>query len=284
MKTHYNLCSLLILLVVFSLPINILAQSTKGVSVSLGTVRTTSEEIAMRYAVEYTKDIKDIFLSAEVDSSDSWLFALSPSLQVEVGGNDAFDGTMLKLTGFLISFDVISSAGITIPNTGKLCHTFPISLVAETDRSISNVAGLVEIGYFPWYKNVKSISEFFRQIKLGLFFQAGYKLKSDPRSSSAQNGSVNESRESEESFLSRIKGSVGLKLYEMSVLGIVVSLSGNGDIWMDILNDDFYYKADISLGGRLSANYNIDLRYQKGSGAPLFNFGDQVSANLSMQY
>ncbi|MCZ4222641.1 hypothetical protein [Pedobacter rhodius] len=73
-------------------------------------------------------------------------------------------------------------------------------------------------------------------------------------------------------------------LFELS--GIGVGLVGNGDVWYDFLNGQVYYTVQGKLRFYLTQNKDkfFEFKYQKGSGAPNFNQGDQYGLALTITF
>jgi hypothetical protein len=71
----------------------------KPLSISIGTVRTELEAAALRILVDYAADLNDLYTDGAAKTKDSWLFAATPSIRMEAGEKDAFNGLTAKLTG-----------------------------------------------------------------------------------------------------------------------------------------------------------------------------------------
>jgi hypothetical protein len=66
--------------------------------------------------------------------------------------------------------------------------------------------------------------------------------------------------------------------------GAGVGLAGKADCWYDFLNGEVYYTIQGKLRFYLTQNKDkfFDFKYQKGSGAPNFNQGDQFGMGLTV--
>ncbi|MDP2885121.1 MAG: hypothetical protein Q8P51_08905 [Ignavibacteria bacterium] len=259
----------------------------KPLSLSIGTVRTELEAAAVRYLVEYTQNLHDIFVDGAADADGSWLLALTPNIRIETGEKDAFNGVMANLSGNFILFSETTVDGIRTPNTADIFHVIPISVEAETNGGFNNVNGLVEVGYVPWYQNRESLSGILRKTKIGIFVQGGYKFKVDTsaaNSTTIANGAVDQSKEDQNSGLFRLKGSLGFSPKIMFSEEFGLSVIGNADGWWDIANSTTYFAVNATFRVILSSDKYFDFSYQKGSGAPNFNKGDQFSANITVMF
>ena len=63
-----------------------------------------------------------------------------------------------------------------------------------------------------------------------------------------------------------------------------VQVIGRGNVWMDFLNAAEYYRLEGTLRIPLADDKFFDLNWERGSGAPNFNKGDQWSANLTVTF
>ena len=70
------------------------------------------------------------------------------------------------------------------------------------------------------------------------------------------------------------------------ISGVGVGLVGNADGWYDFLNSQIYYTVQGNLRLYLTAGEDkyFDFQYQKGSGAPNFNQGDQYGIGLTISF
>ena len=85
----------------------------------------------------------------------------------------------------------------------------------------------------------------------------------------------------------RIKGSFAIDTKSLiNISGVGVGLWGSADAWYDILNSEIYYRLEGTVRFFLSANKDkfFSLNYQKGSGAPNFNQGEQFGMGLTVTF
>lgn len=147
------------------------------------------------------------------------------------------------------------------------------------------------MGWVPWYQTQgnRRTPKLLKYTKFGIFLQGGYKFDIDTDSTQRIpiGGEVDESKEKTDNAIFRAKGSFGIdtkSLFEIS--GIGIGLIGNIDTWYDFLNSEIYY----SINGKLrfylteSKDKYFDFKYQKGSGAPNFNQGDQFGMGLMVTF
>jgi hypothetical protein len=263
------------------------AEKGKSLSLSLGTVRTELEAAATRYLVEYSHNLHDIFIDGAPKAKGSWLLALTPNVRIETGEQDAFNGVLVGLSGNFIMFSETTIDGVKVPNSGDLFHVVPVSIGAETNGGFNSVNALVEAGYVPWYQNVESLPSMVRETKCGIFVQGGYKWKVDSRGANpvvATSGASDQSKEPLNTSLFRLKGSIGISPKIMMQEYFGLSAIVNADGWWDIANSATYYAINATFRVILSQDKCFDFSYQKGSGAPNFNKGDQFSANMTVMF
>ena len=253
---------------------------------SVGYLNTVLEKNALRFAIDYSEKIEPK-LSLFVSGKNS-LMSFSPDLKILLGSEDAFNGIVAKYTGNIMKFKTTTIAGIETPDLSKTFSNFPVSIGIESDKDFSFVSGLVETGYIPWYQNNKDLKNVLRETKVGVFVQGGYKFDTSTETDTITNinsGDIDHSEEENDNGLFRLKFSAGFspKIYIEEENNIGFSLIGNGDAWYDIMNNEIYYHLEGAL--RLFyKDYFFDIKYEKGSGAPNFNQGDQFSANLGIVF
>jgi hypothetical protein len=247
---------------------------------SLGSVRTENETAAIRLLVEYTSELGEI----DIDITDRFWGNLSPYIRFQTGEKDAFSGIIAQLGGNFYSFSYDEVDGINVENTRAFFHVFPLGVGAETNREFNNLNALLEFGYVPWYQNIPSLPDFIRKSKIGIFLQSGYKFKT--RVIETDDGSTDQIRDNENDPLFRLKGVFGFnpKLVFSGDGQTGVSILGHITGWWDIIDKKEYYRVDATFRIHLSSDKFFDLTYERGSGAPNFNIGDQFSANITIQF
>jgi hypothetical protein len=255
------------------------------ISLSVGPARTDAGAGALRYVVE--------LLTRGVSAEDVQLnlrngfFYFSPDARIEAGEADVLSSLVVRLAGSFAFFHVTEVAGIPTPDT-RFFHTLPVALSAETDRSFRNVNVLAEAGYSPWFQG--SVPRFLRTLSAGVFAQGGYKFRLADRAAvndSIRNGSTDQSSEQPASALFRLKASVRLRpgmVLQLFGDAFGFGLGGQADGWYDLANGDTYYRAEGTMRVKLMTGRFLDFAWQKGSGAPLFNTGEQFSANLTLVF
>jgi hypothetical protein len=258
-----------------------------SLSVLLGAAKTQAKASAMRLAVEYSEKNMQNYLFIPPDSviKGNWLFAVTPDINMETGEKDAFSSIVAKATGNFLNFKDTVIAGVPhVPNPLRAFSVFPVSAGIETDNTFKNGNALLEIGYVPWYQAAAKTPLALKKTKIAFFVQGGYKFKITEVGDSLviSGGNIDQSKETPNSSLFRIKGSCGYSLQwifnKKSYYGF--GLTGTADGWYDLINKAVYYRLKGSVRIILNKTKNFDFSYQKGSGAPIFNKGDQFSANL----
>ncbi len=281
-----NKISLLLIFIFICLPTTSLIAQNKDLSFSIGTVRTEAEAAAIRYLIEYTKNLHSLLLMSK-EFEGNWLLELSPEVKLETGEKDAFNGLIAKVNGNFILFDTVQVAGIPTINTAKYFSVIPLSLGIETNRRFDNVNALAEVGYIPWYQNDKSISKILKKSKIGIFLQGGYKVKVDSMESinnEKEIGNTDQGKEDPNSTLARIKATAVFNPQIMIGSDFGLGAIGAANTWFDLINSEFYYRIEATFRIILTTGQFFDFSYQKGSGAPNFNTGDQFSANIVITF
>jgi len=251
----------------------------KPLSVSIGTVVTELEKVALRYAIEYAENLGEKDFSYNYERS---LLYFTPFIRIETGDDETLNSVIAKVTGNMLIFSTITIDDVVTINT-EFFHAFPISLGLETSNRFDNINILGEIGYVPWYQGI--IPKIVKKTKVGLFIQGGYKVK---RTDPAVTIGIGEDESAEEpnSGLLRLKGSVGFspEIVLDKESGIGLGLLGSADGWYDIVNNEFYYSVQATGRLILSDGKYFDTVYELGSGSPNFNQGSQFSANLTITF
>jgi hypothetical protein len=280
---------LLIFFIINCLLINLKAQNNEF---SAGYLKTQLEKNAANIAIDIGKDIaKTITNDASLFlPGKNSFFEFSPDIKVLVSSDDGFNGILAKYTGSIVFFQTekVPGTDIITPATEKFMPIIPISGGFETDKNFYYLNGLLETGFIPWYQNINSLPKVLRQTKLGIFVQGGYKYKMTdlPDSLITTNAVKDDSKEKLDKGIFRVKASIGFEptfiLNDLTGLGF--ALIGASDTWYDIINSEFYYKISGKLRFMINKKYNLDFKYEKGSGAPNFNKGNQFGTSLTISF
>lgn len=269
------------------------ADVVRAQTLSLGTVRTEAERAAVRLAIEYTEQIGEIFrvgagASVPTEGGPLTIVDLSPSVTLETGGEDAFNGVVAKLDGNIIFGSITSVAGVLTPCATCFFHVITLSGGFEADRGFDNTAFLAEAGYVPWFQNhFRGQYPILAASTVALFVQGGYKADTAESSEvdGAMDGAKDESAEAPGSGVLRLRGEYRLNPVTLAPLGSNhVQLVGAAAGWRDLVNSEWYYRVEGGLRLTLTGDQSFDFLYEKGSGAPNFNEGDQFSANLTIAF
>lgn len=259
----------------------VIAQNT---DMEIGYVQTTLEKNAVNFAVDYAEKLQpNLELFKPGNRS---LISFTPDLEILLGSNDAFNGITAKYVGNIMRFDTTTIAGIPgIPNLGKTFHNFPVALGFESDQSFTFINGLAEVGYVPWYQNDTTINSFIRQTKIGMFLQGGYKFSLND-SLQVIGGAKDESNEIPDGNIFRVKLVIGFSptFYFNKKKELGLSIIGNSITWYDFINKEIYYKLEGKIRFLIKKDYYFDFGYEKGSGAPNFNQGEQFTTNLGIRF
>jgi len=263
------------------------SQDGSNVEVSFSTIKTELRNEALNAGIKYLNSLNEIWKKRDpLFDGKGYLVSLSPEFDIETGGSDAFSSITAKLTALTMTFEEIDIDGIKTPNTSKLFHTFPASLGFETTDDFDILNGLIEIGWMPWYQsNSLNLDKWnwVKNTKVGFFVQGGNKFKLSSPDVPEIGGKIDESAEAVKDAIFRIKGNAAFnikKLFNIELFGLI----GDGSLWYDILNEEFYYRLEGKLRINITDDKHFDLEYQKGSGAPNFNEGDQFGIGLGIAF
>lgn len=262
----------------------------KPLQLSLGTVKTELKQNAIDFGIKYIQSFDSLFQQQDILlSGKNSLFQLTPEFDVQSGTDDAFSSINIKLSGLFMSFKNTEVAGVITPCTGCYMHLVPLTVGVETNNTFSVVNGILELGYVPWYQSpmMTKVPKWLKQTKTGIFLQAGYKFNTDTTRIQSIGGEIDESKETVGNGILRLKGSFAINtksLFEIS--GVGVGVMGSTDGWYDVINNEIYYRIEGVLRFFLSKTQDkyFNLNYQKGSGAPNFNQGDQFGMGLTITF
>jgi len=253
-------------------------------SLSIGYLKTELGKNAVGLGIEYAKKLQprlELFKPGHRS-----LLSFTPDLSILTGSDDAFNGVVAKYTGNILVFDTTSISGIPgIPDLSKTFHNFPVSAGIETNQNFTFINGLLEIGYIPWYQNNKNLHFIWRHTKAGIFLQGGYKSALND-SISFEGGATDESSEKTDHALLRAKAVIGFSpvFYFNQTKQLGCSLIGNATAWFDFLHGKVYYKLQGKVRVILTKDYALDMGFEKGSGAPNFNQGEQFTTQLTIRF
>ena len=262
----------------------------KPIQIDLSTIKTELKQNAISVGINYIKSLDNIFkIQDPLWIADHSLFQVTPQFNVQTGTNDAFSAINAKVTGLFMTFKDTTIAGQKTPNLERGFQTFPISIGIETNNKFNIINGIVEAGWVPWYQTQgnKRTPKWLKSTKFGIFIQGGYKFGVDNTGATSVGGEKDESKEKADNAIFRAKSSFGINtksLFELS--GVGVGLVGNADAWYDFLNGQIYYTVQGKVRFYLTQNKDkfFDFQYQKGSGAPNFNEGDQYGLGLTVTF
>ena len=272
-----------VVLMLFS--ISAIAQDRQPVELSLGGVKTELKNSAINFGIKYIRDLFEAASTSTFKAGNKHLFDIGTEFNINSGTKDAFSSIDVKVQGLLMFFDTIKIAGIESVNTSQFFNVVPFSIGMETNNRFDVANGILEVGYVPYYQNISNFPKILRSTKIGVFFQTGKKFDIGNSSEIPMGGAIDESKENIGDEILRIKGSLAIdtkNLFAKSMIG----LSGGVDYWYDLLNTEVYY----TLSGKLrfytskdKLNF-FDFKYQKGSGAPNFNQGDEFGIGLTVTF
>ncbi|MDX1911574.1 MAG: hypothetical protein SFV22_08825 [Saprospiraceae bacterium] len=259
--------------------------------ITVGAVRTQLAQPAVKLGVQYAPDAERLFNRdfIRIDSTKKSLFILTPEIDLQTGNNDAFSGLTIKLAGLHLLFDTTRVTGTVTPRSDRTIHVFQYALGAETSNAFQKANGLLEVGYVPMYwMHGTRTPAILKRTKLGFFLQGGYKFDIDSNSTfMLRGGQLDESKEQTDDALLRLKGTFEINtgnywVNQRTQSGL--ALIGKANAWYDFLNEEIYYRIEAKARIFLGRDYFFDLGYEKGSGAPNFNQGEQFGATLTVSF
>ncbi len=262
------------------------AQTNNSLGIDISSIKTPLKANAIGIGINYLKQFNGI--EQQINSSNGFL-SFSPEIVTQAGTSDAFSQIQAKLSGYFLKGKVIELAGLKTIDTKATLHLFPISVGAESNGNFSFVNTLAEVGYIPYYQATgnKTVSEFLKHTTLSFFVQAGYKNKLDTANALAlQGGKIDASAEAFNSTIFRFKTHVTIdtKNFFTNTTKPGIGLIGKATYWYDFMNKQIYYNLQAKCRLYLTPTQFFDVTYDKGSGAPNFNQGEQFTTGLSIQF
>ncbi|NVO19710.1 MAG: hypothetical protein HXX13_08420 [Bacteroidetes bacterium] len=262
----------------------------KPLQISLNTIKTELKKGAIGYGIKYLKTEDSLFKVQDLfGAKENYLYQFTPQFLIQSGNEDAFSAITAKISGIFMFFHQTTIAGLVTPNTSRGFQTFPISAGIETNNMFNIVNCILEAGWVPWYQTVGNshTPELLKHTKIGFFIQGGYKFAIDSTGKAALGGEADQSKEAKDHAIFRTKGSFGIDTKSLVNIGSIgIGIAGTADGWYDFLNSEVYYalqgKARFYLTKSLDRYFEFN--YQKGSGAPNFNKGDQFGFGLTITF
>lgn len=262
------------------------AQTKNNVAIDIASIKTPLKANAIGIGINYLKNFSGI--EQQINGTKGFL-SFTPEIITQAGTSDAFSQLQAKLSGYFLRGKVIEVAGLKTIDTKATLHLFPISFGAESNGNFSFVNTLAEVGYIPYYQATgnKTVSDFLKQTTISFFVQTGYKNKLDTTNSMAlQGGKIDASAEALNTTLLRFKAhaTIDTKNFFTNTNKPGFGLIGKGTYWYDFINKQIYYNLQAKFRVYLTPTQFFDFTYDKGSGAPNFNQGEQFTTGLSIQF
>jgi hypothetical protein len=275
-----------IILVYLFLTVRFFCFAQNELSLDIATVKTAFKNTALGIGIDYLKQYNNI--DKQFNGRNGFL-SITPELTAKMGTSDVFSQLIVKLSGFYLKGKVIELEGVKLIDSKSMMHVFPISIGAESNTDFTFINSLVEVGYVPYYQGQgnNNVSDFLKLTQVSVFLQAGYKNKIDTvNAANITGGKIDESEEQINNGLLRSKVNITLDTKNFFTgkdkpgLGLI----GRATWWYDFLNSKTYYRLEGKLRLYLVKNKYFDFTYEKGSGAPNFNKGEQFGAGLSVTF
>jgi hypothetical protein len=260
--------------------------SQNELSLDISTIKTSLKNTAIGIGVDYFKQYNNI--DKQFNGKKGFL-NITPELTAKMGTSDVFSQLIVKLSGFYLKGKVIEIEGIKTIDSKSTMHVFPLSVGAECNTDFTFINTLAEVGYVPFYQaqGNKNVSDFLKLTQVGIFLQAGYKSKLDTVNAvNITGGKVDESEEAINNGVLRSKVNLSIDTQNFFTdtdkpgLGLI----GKATWWYDFLNNTTYYRLEAKIRLYLAKNKYFDFVYEKGSGAPNFNQGEQFGTGLSITF
>lgn len=266
-------CLLFIISTAFSQPL----------TVTLGAAKTELDRNAIAIAIDYLPSL-GLTGKEKIKYGNNSVISIMPQVQMATGTEDAFSSITAKITALAIFFKTTEVGGLTTPDSRKTMHTLPVSAGVETSNRFNFINALAEIGYVPWYQGGNT-PLWLKRTKVGVFAQLGYKFRLDSTGNGTEGGQVDESEEPMNTGIMRLKASAGIDSKPIfKIQAFKVGVVGNADLWLDLFNSATYYRIQGAVRVYLGDENYLDLGISEGSGAPLFNQGEQFSAGLTITF
>jgi hypothetical protein len=274
-------------------PFGAYAQSEPELALNINTFQTNLKQSAVGFAVEYLKPFSG--LEQQTNWRRSFL-NITPDIRVQEGSGDAFSSIVVGASGFFLrgslttleDEDLAPEERPEVLDASRTWHLFPVSLGTETASTFDFVNVLAEGGYIPYYQSQlnSAVADFFKHTQVGIFLQAGYKVGISDSAAALTGGKRDESEEEMNSAIVRAKATLAMdtKNFFRNPANVGFGFVGRATYWFDALNTAHYYQLDMRTRIYLSETKFFDVIYQKGSGAPNFNQGDQFGAGLTVQF
>lgn len=253
--------------------------SMSQLSVNLSAAKTDLRNAAVTIGISYAQSIQTVvdnktFFHAGKNSS----LIFYPDIDIETGTTDAFGAITAKFTGLGMVFKTTTVAGLVAPDLHRTFQTFPISIGIESNKNFSFINTVVEAGWVPYFPTVRGLTA-------GVLIQGGVKSKAFNSPDSVGGGAMDESAETTGDGIFRARGFFRVNSpYLVNIDFFKVGLIGSADGWYDMAHGAGYYKLEATARVYLKDGQYIDFVYQKGSGAPLFNTGNQFLLGLTLKF
>lgn len=262
------------------------AQTNNSLAIDINSIKTPLKANAIGIGINYLKNFNGI--EQQINGSKGFL-SFTPEIITQAGTSDAFSQLQAKLSGYFLKGKVIEIAGLKTIDTKATLHLFPISVGAESNGNFSFVNTLAEVGYIPYYQATgnKTVSDFLKYTTISFFVQAGYKNKLDTTNTMAlQGGKIDASAEALNTTLLRFKAhaTIDTKNFFTNNTKPGIGLIGKATYWYDFINKQIYYNLQAKCRVYLTPTQFFDFTYDKGSGAPNFNQGEQFTTGLTVAF
>jgi hypothetical protein len=275
------------------LSVSCLSSYGQNKEVSLGFLQTSDGNDASSFLFNLLNENQDLFKTGQLkqrfEAGEKSMTKYAPEFLIFSGSDDAFNGYVVKLSGYHMTFAKTTMiAGAETPDLRKGFHVFPYALGLEMDKSFSFANVVLEMGYSPSMNYINNSWKMLNYCKMGAFLQTGYKFgESDTQLINTDRGDIDQSKEETGDALFRIKGDLQIDTKDFLKIkdsDIGIGLIGNTNVWYDVINSEVYYRIEGKIRFYITKEYSFDLKYEKGSGAPNFNQGDQFGANLNITF
>lgn len=275
--------SLFLRLICTCIGIMFITSTYAQLEVSIGAGRTDLHKSALTVGVSYLKSFDSLFggKTSFISKKNSFL-VITPQMDLDMGTEDAFSSLNIKAAGLLCTFRNTTVAGLETPDFNRTFHIFPFTAGIETNSTFTNVNAVFEAGWIPYYQSYgRGGPDWIKKTNIGLFLQAGYKLQKG----GATGGLADESQEAPNKTILRLKGNAGIDTKQLvKINGLSIGVVGQADVWYDAINNAFYDKVEARGRFYINADQYIDFIYAHGSGAPLFNSGDQLGLGVTVKF
>ena len=277
--------------------VSLASNGQDNVTLSVGGVSTSARQGAIDLGLKLFESYESVLNKPQVAAGHKWYMYAMPQAEIRYGSGDMFNGFVAKATGIIMFYDTTTVVGVSgVLDPSKMRWIVPYSVGLETNKDFKNYNVIGEIGLVPFYKTIaahlgvtnKTLLQLSNQSNFGIYFQGGSKVGSLGTADTLTNqgvGDASQSLEKIDSGIARLKLMANLNPVLLKPIkgNFNLNLRFQATYWYDFINSGHYYRVEAKAGIQILKNIAFEFGYEKGSGAPNFNTGDQFGGNLKVK-